>query len=173
MNDHFSFMHDSLEIRPNPAKGNLGVFAKTDIPENTLLMFWGGRIYNWEDFCELDEDLKIHSAQVEENLFIVPLSLDDPTNFINHSCDPSAGFSDATSIISMRKIKKDEEVCFDYAMCDSLPYDQFECACGSTNCRGQITGNDWKIPGLQEKYAGYFSPYLGRRIKQLSLISKP
>jgi hypothetical protein len=49
-------------------------------------------------------------------------------------------------------------------MCDSLPYDEFDCDCGASNCRGRITGDDWKMKELQERYAAYFSPYLQRRI---------
>jgi hypothetical protein len=30
-----------------------------------------------------------------------------------------------------------------------------------------VTGSDWRDPDLQEKYAGWFSPYLTRRIAAL------
>lgn len=162
-----SYMSDTLELRAFPQKGSFGIFAKVDIPAGTLLMFWGGRILTWEDFQTLDENWRIHSVQVEENLFMVPLAMDDETNFINHSCNPNAGFGSPVSIVAMREIKAGEEVCFDYAMCDSLPYDQFTCACGELTCRGEVRGDDWQNPALQEKYLGYFSPYLARRIVQL------
>jgi len=42
------------------------------------------------------------------------------------------------------------------------------CRCCQPSCRGQITGADWKLPGLQAKYAGYFSSYLQRRIEAAS-----
>lgn len=60
-----------------------------------------------------------------------------------------------------------EEVCFDYAMSDGSPYDEFDCTCGAADCRRRVTGNDWCRPELQQRYAGYFSPYLQRRIEQL------
>lgn len=160
-----SYMSELLELRSFPQKGAFGIFAREAIPAGTLLMFWGGRIIPYEQFMELSDDWRIHSAQVEENLFIVPLALDDPTNFINHACDPNTGFSSPVSLVAMRDINSGEEVCFDYAMCDSLPYDQFTCNCGLENCRGRITGNDWQIPHLQDRYRGYFSTYLQKRIK--------
>lgn len=163
--DCMSFMSNLLEVRAFRQKGSFGIFAQQFIPAGTLLMFWGGRILPWEKFQALSEDWRIHSAQVEENLFIVPLSMDDETNFINHSCNPNAGFSSPVSIEAMRDILPGEEICFDYAMCDSLPYDQFTCACGDPACRGQISGDDWRLPELQKRYRGYFSPYLERRIK--------
>ena len=52
-------------------------------------------------------------------------------------------------------------------MCDGTPYDEFECACGTSLCRGRVTGEDWRNPELWERYAGHFSPYLERRIKAL------
>jgi uncharacterized protein len=74
-------------------------------------------------------------------------------------------------LVALRDIKAGEELTFDYAMSDGSPYDEFECCCGSANCRKKVTGNDWKLPGLWEKYKGYFSPYLARRIKSLSATS--
>jgi hypothetical protein len=70
-------------------------------------------------------------------------------------------------LIAIRDIEVGEEVCLDYAMCDGSDYDEFECSCGAPNCRGRITGEDWKRPELWERYDGYFSPYLQRRIAQL------
>jgi hypothetical protein len=55
-------------------------------------------------------------------------------------------------------------------MCDGTPYDEFICSCGSQNCRGNITGEDWKRPDLRERYAGYYMPYLQRRIDMLNAI---
>ena len=67
----------------------------------------------------------------------------------------------------MRDIEAGEEVCFDYAMSDGEPYDEFDCQCGTPLCRGQVTGNDWQRPELQKRYDGYFSPYLQARIFHL------
>ena len=67
----------------------------------------------------------------------------------------------------MRPIGPGEEICFDYAMCDGSCFDEFECDCGAPNCRRTITGNDWQNPELWERYAGYFMPYLQRRIDRL------
>ena len=46
-------------------------------------------------------------------------------------------------------------------------YDEFDCYCGSENCRGRVKGTDWMRPELWEKYDGYFMPYLARRIEKL------
>jgi hypothetical protein len=43
-------------------------------------------------------------------------------------------------------------------------YDQFPCKCGTAICREVVSGDDWKIPELRDKYAGWFSTYLERKI---------
>ena len=64
----------------------------------------------------------------------------------------------------MRDIAPGEELCFDYAMTDSSDYDEFQCACGASSCRGVVRGDDWKRPELQDRYRGYFSTYLKKRM---------
>jgi len=86
---------------------------------------------------------------------------------LNHSCEPSCGLVGATLLVAMRDIAVGEELTFDYATCDSSDYDEFECLCGEPTCRGIVTGLDWTKPELQERYAGWFSPYLQRRIASL------
>jgi hypothetical protein len=70
-------------------------------------------------------------------------------------------------VVAMRPIMPGEEICFDYAMTDGSPYDEFDCACGSPTCRGRVSGDDWRRPELWARYQGYFSPYLQRRIENL------
>jgi hypothetical protein len=70
----------------------------------------------------------------------------------------------------MRDILPGEEICFDYAMSDSTPYDEFICGCGAPNCRGTVTGKDWQIVELWDQYRGYFSPYLQRKIDSLHIV---
>jgi hypothetical protein len=39
-----------------------------------------------------------------------------------------------------------------------------QCRCGARNCRGVITGQDWRKKELQEKYRGFMSWYLMEQI---------
>ncbi len=82
---------------------------------------------------------------------------------LNHSCEPNSGLQGPIVFIAMRDIATGEELTFDYAMTDDEPY-EMECCCGSKNCRGTITGFDWRKPELQRKYDGYFSWFIQRRI---------
>ena len=86
---------------------------------------------------------------------------------LNHSCEPSCGLVGATILVARRDIEVGEELTFDYATCDSSDYDEFTCLCAEPSCRGVVTGLDWTKPELQATYAGWFSPYLARRIAAL------
>lgn len=66
-------------------------------------------------------------------------------------------------IFAKEDIKKDEELTVDYAFTDNEDY-SFKCTCGSKNYRETITGFDWKIKELQDKYYDYFAQYLKDKI---------
>ena len=151
-------------------KGGHGVFARVPIDKGELLVLWGGRIFAES---ELDPEMPHFTQrvlQIEEGLFIVQPEPLEQSDYFNHSCSPNAGFSGQIALVAMRDIEVDEEVCFDYAMCDGSPYDEFICSCGTHTCRGNITGEDWKRPDLRERYTGYYMPYLQRRIDMLNAI---
>jgi SET domain-containing protein len=118
-----------------------------------------------EDVKTFNDDQRSRTAQVEEGLYLHSPNMDEPPDYINHSCDPNVGFNGQIVLVAMRQIEVGEEVCFDYAMCDSTPYDEFPCGCGSAKCRGKVSGDDWQRPELQQRYAGYFMPYLQKKLK--------
>lgn len=165
-----SHLSPKLEARPFPEKGGSAVFALETIAKGELLVVWGGRIIAES---ELDFDIPHFTQrvlQIEEGLFILQPEPLESSDYFNHSCTPNAGFSGQVALVSMRDIAMGEEVCFDYAMSDGSPYDEFNCCCGSPDCRGEVTGEDWRRPELRERYAGFFSPYLQRRIELLDAI---
>ncbi len=162
-----AYLSPKLEVRTHPEKGGVGGFAREFIQVGELLAVWSGEIVNWEALRELPLDRKQRSIQVEEALYLISLEPDEPADCINHCCEPNAGLDGQISLRAIRDIVQGEEVCFDYAMSDGSPYDEFECTCGTSACRGLITGDDWRRPELQRKYAHWFSPYLRRRIEQL------
>ena len=66
-----------------------------------------------------------------------------PTNFLNHSCDPNAGYDGADAIVALRPIAAGEEIRMDYGTF-SFSFDhEFACRCGAPACRGKVTANDW------------------------------
>jgi GNAT superfamily N-acetyltransferase len=92
---------------------------------------------------------------------------DDRGDFINHSCDPNVWIADEVMQIARRDINAGEELTMDYAMieADEDNVKPWDCRCRSSLCRGRVTGLDWRLPSLQERYAGHFSPFINRRIE--------
>jgi SET domain-containing protein len=156
------YVSPKLEVRQTEQKG-FGLFAQAPIAKGELLLIMGGDIISPE---QLAEQKHTFSIQIEENLFICPIGLQRAYR-INHSCKPSAGPVGQITFVALRDIALNEEICYDYAMTDGISYDEFECHCGSEQCRGKVTGDDWQRPELWERYAGHFSPYLLKRIEKL------
>jgi hypothetical protein len=144
-------------------KGGRGVFARVPLKARETLAVWGGRIVTEAELQLLPRNRHRLCLQVDEGLFIVT-TREGPADWINHSCEPNAGLSGQIVLVAMRDIEPGEEICFDYAMTDSFPYDEFDCQCGSSVCRRRVTADDWRDPALQSRYRGFFSPYLEKLI---------
>jgi len=70
----------------------------------------------------------------------------------NHSCDPNCYIEDNT-IRAHRDIKKDEQLTVDYSSFINHNYVILnKCGCGASDCREVVTGLDWLIYDLPEKY---------------------
>lgn len=166
--DHCTaYLTDKCEVQNRDVTGGKAVFARDVIEPGELIGVWSGRIVTADELDELPADIRRHTVQVEEGLYLASLSPDEAPDFINHSCEPNAGLDGQVALVALHRILPGEEVTIDYAMCDGSPYDEFDCACGSALCRGRVTGEDWRDPALWQRYAGYFSPYLARRIEAL------
>jgi uncharacterized protein len=149
-----------------------GVFAAEAIRRGERLVIFGGEVMRIDEIKDLPEGLQDFPMQIEERFVLgcrrPSLGPEEP-DFINHSCDPNCGFKGQIFLVAMRDIRKDEEITFDYAMVvsesqGSAVVFEMDCACGSPLCRGSITENDWRLPDLRARYAGFFSQYLQERI---------
>ena len=143
-----------------------GVFSQKKIKKDEILVIFGGYIMNTEEFLSLSEELQKFPYHISENLLFGPIKKEDVAvgEYFNHSCDPNAGFEDKITLVAMRDIEEGEEITFDYAICMTSNILNMRCLCGNNNCRKLITGDDWKIEELQKKYAGYFQPYIQKKI---------
>ena len=162
-----AYLTGKCEVRNSDVNGGKAVFAREPIEPRELVAIWSGRVVSADELDGLPAEIRRHTVQVEEALYLASLASDEPPDYLNHACDPNAGLDGQIAIVAMRAIQPGEEVTIDYAMCDGSPYDEFDCACGSPRCRGRVTGSDWRDPTLWDRYAGHFSPYLQRRIAAL------
>ncbi|HTL85112.1 MAG TPA: SET domain-containing protein [Acidimicrobiia bacterium] len=158
-----SWLSPSAENRPTTEKG-LGVFATEHIPAGTTVAAFGGIVVDGAELRALGDGVCHHALQIDEDLFLASVPPFDPADYVNHSCDPNCGIVGSVLMVTRRAVEAGEELCFDYAMTDSDDYDEFECRCETAQCRDVVRGTDWKRSDLQERYAGWFSTYLARRL---------
>jgi len=83
---------------------------------------------------------------------------------VNHSCEPNVGVGGNVLLVSMRDIAAAEELTIDYALFLGDPGFAMACRCGTAACRAVVKGTDWMRAGLQERYRGWFSWWLQRKI---------
>jgi hypothetical protein len=145
------------------------------IPAGTSVATFGGTAITHSAFAQYDADRRSRSIQVDTNLIFLGPPTREPGDSINHSCEPNCGMRNATTIVAMRDIAIGEELTFDYAMSDASSYDEFDCNCGTSLCRGRVRADDWRLDTLRHKYKGFFSPYIQRKIdaeRNQSLLTK-
>ena len=168
-------LHHDVAVGPSALHGR-GTFGTRHLDKGTLLMVIGGHLLTCEEEAALPQSMQDAGVQIASDLVLSPRTseLAGGINYVNHSCDPNAGFHGQIFLVAMRDIAQGEEITFDYAMClgdgphAAAPY-RLECQCGSAQCRGWITDRDWAIPALQARYRGFFQPYLQARIEQSGL----
>ena len=161
------YISPKVEMKNSSIDG-VGIFCKSgeSFKQNEVVIIKGGYELHRsqmaaakviDSYLPIGDDLFL-AAKTEEEEECVKV-------FINHSCNPNVGMLNERTFVAMRPIKSGEELTIDYAFVDNEDY-SFTCKCGSPNCRGKITGYDWKIEELQKKYYKYFSPYLQSKMKR-------
>ncbi len=152
----------------NDTLAGRGVIAVDDIAQDEIVAIKAGHIVTRAEIEQVTRSAGDMALQIDDDFYLAPRSpadVDDMSVFINHSCDPNVGFRGQVVYVAMRAIRAGEELCHDYAMERSDDY-ALDCHCGSPLCRGKVSGADWKLPELQERYRGYFSLYIHNKIEQ-------
>jgi uncharacterized protein len=127
----------------------------------------GGHVVDTAALAALSERLQNSEIQIAEGLHLVALTDDEyePVMlFVNHSCEPNLGFSGNVVLAAMRDVAPGEELTVDYCLFD-VSTEPMTCRCVTGSCRGTVTGEDWLLPELQARYAGWFTTYLADRQK--------
>ena len=162
-----TYRSPKIEVRENTLAGR-GVVAIENIARDEIVAIKAGNIVTRDEIETVTRVAGDLALQIEDDFYIAPRTpaeADDMSVFINHSCDPNVGFRGQVVYVAMRDIAAGEELCHDYAMERSDDY-RLDCHCGSPLCRGKVTGEDWKLPELRERYGDYFSIYLRRKFQE-------
>ena len=89
----------------------------------------------------------------------------DIGNFLNHSCNPTAGIHGKNTIVAIRDLKKGEEVTIDYALNETYPLWHMKCRCKSMNCRKVVK----PYQDLSEQRKRKFIPYTSKYILDMKM----
>jgi SET domain-containing protein len=165
--------------RPSEIEG-AGCFALGPIRAGEVVDRWQGEVVSNAELARIEASGLYHSSAAigeDRNLLFnvidpreaaVAPSLGSGTGGFNHSCDPNLWLEDEITVVARRDIEGGEELTLDYALATGTAAWRLEpCNCGSVLCRGTVTGEDWRLPDLQRRYAGHFSPFLNARIEAL------
>ena len=142
------------EIRRSPIHGR-GLYATKDIPNEEYIIQYVGEKIDKDDSNTRGWD-QVERAKKTGEAAVYIFTLDDdwdidgsgPENaarLINHSCDPNCEayiVENGIWICSIRKIKKGEELFFNYGF-DLESYEDHPCHCGAERCVGYIAGEDF------------------------------
>ena len=162
---NLTYFSAKTEKRRSGIEGR-GLFAKEPISKGEIVVVKGGYILTKAQRDDVALRLGPAEIQIDENLFIGPAAPEEREGgmmHLNHSCQPNLGLQGQIVFVALRNVVSDEELTFDYAMTDDEPY-ELQCNCRTASCRVTITGRDWKNSELQQRYDGYFSWHIQRKI---------
>lgn len=170
-----SWYDPRVEIRPSGIEGG-GMYACAPIQVGETVTIIGGTPMTDAEFAAYRGTVERYNAsQIGEDLHLVDLiqTPDQVEGSINHSCDSNVWMNDEVTIAARRDIAAGEELTLDYALVTSDPDWRLDrpCQCGSPLCRQIVTGDDWRLPDVQQRYAGHFAPFLNTRIETLNRLT--
>ena len=153
-----NYIEQNIYIKEKSGKGKT-LYASRNIKKDEVIMEISGPIV---------KKPTIFTIPVDYDLFIDPVSVENPAKYLCHDCEPSAGIQNKTLLVAFRDIMKDEEIAIDYAMIvydyrSEMTPENRVCHCGRLSCRGKL--GSWKeLPEEhRQKYQGYVSDYLQER----------
>jgi len=169
-----TWVNPKQEIRPSPIQGK-GIFARQAIKQGEVVEIIGGRVMSEAEFEMFQRNTPRYNAvQIGEELHLVelPKNTRKREGSLNHACDSNLWLADAVTLVARFDIAAGQELTVDYALFTAQSHWVMDraCQCGCGVCRETITGNDWKLRDVQERYLNHFSPFLNERIAQLGTL---
>lgn len=136
------YISPDTETRISSIQG-LGLFAKKNIKKGIAVACWGGRVTTKSEIKKLPKEIGFHYAlELYPGFYLAERSLKelDSADFINHSCSPNCKNVDKFIMITIKNIKKDEELTSDFSN-HTNKGEKFICNCLAKNCKKVIYFN--------------------------------
>jgi SET domain-containing protein len=144
-----------------------GVFANTSFKNGEQITRVRGKLITYKKVPTYEQPIYLgtnkqvsdnirkvehHFIQIGRNLYINPSG---PLFFINHSCNPNSAFKitgKKAVLVATKKIKKGEEITYDYSTTMDEDYWEMDCYCTSKNCRLRIRDFKYLPKKIQQNY---------------------
>ena len=138
---------------------NRGLYAATNIKKDSKIIEYKGRIITvkeTETNPKFDNNKAIYLFNLNKKYDLDGDFKYNTARLINHSCDPNCevdGVGLKLWIYSIRDIKKNEELTYDYGFSFDKDYKDFPCRCGAKKCVGFIVNSQsrWRIKKLKKR----------------------
>ena len=139
-------------VKKSPLHGR-GVFARCNIPADTLIFEYEGKRITHEEADELesaDPDNPYHTFffAISAGLIIDGNQGGNDARWINHSCEPNCETEENEAgervfVRTLRDVAEGEELTFDYALViderrTKKVQMRYACYCGAPTCRGTM-----------------------------------
>ena len=145
-----------VERKADPITGFRSLLAKRSFRENDVISD-----FYWNVILKTPNYLTVQIGE-NKHIELLPAHLE----CANHSCDPNA-FFDTTrqQLISIKPIKKGEEITFFYPSAEWDMDRPFECHCKSPNCIVQVAGARYLTKGQVARYR--FTDFIKEKLYKL------
>lgn len=142
-----------------------GVFATAPFKAGELILRYTGPLLRYAQTTP-----QTYALQIAPDLYIGESG--DFDDFVNHSCDPNAGLIiDGLDVrlCAIRDIAAGEEITFDYSTTLDEDDFEFDCLCGSPQCRQRIRDGKHLPPEVWQRYLklGIVPEYVKRSREQI------
>jgi SET domain-containing protein len=170
----------SFEVLRSPIRGK-GVFATRAFEKGARICVFRGKRMS---IGVLKRKYALKLERIDNPLQIglrTYLDLDEPFVFVNHSCDPNAAMVKSHTLIARRRIRRGEEITYDYSLTtwsDDVAWGRawtgqwwMHCRCGSRKCR-RIVREFPKLSSKLRKDAvakGLVQDFVAKRAKREKL----
>jgi uncharacterized protein len=162
------WVHPHLDRKSSTIDGE-GLISTSALPADVIVVRLAGRLVSSDELGSLIERTNadpsagfVDTVMIYEDAHLVlpPGSL---IHFGNHSCDPNLWHVGPYEISTRRPVEPGDELTIDYGTHSAEGF-SMACRCGSPLCRGIVSGDDWRLPALQDRYRNHWVPALEDRI---------
>jgi uncharacterized protein len=161
------WVHPAVRVGRSSIAGD-GLFLDAAVTSGTPLIRFGGRIVSTAELHQLFDAAAADGGYVDTIAVDVDAHLVLPAgsiaHYANHSCDPSMWLAGPTELVAREDLEPGAELTSDYGVTSDDPSFRMPCRCGTTACRGIVTGCDWRRADLQRVHEARWPAGLQRRI---------